>query len=262
MTRTLRPRKATHLSDPLQGQVNMYALAAAAAGVGALLFSHAAEAKIVYTPAHAVIGRNSYFSIDLNHDGTFDFIIYNTHFVDNGSFNFVGVLPNQLNSDGVEASGGLGVYFYALAVRQGRAIRGQHFLQKGVMAAQCVHGTHNSSPVCRSQPLHTVGNWINVKDCYLGLEFTIDKKVHYGWARLNVAISKARQTVTATLTGYAYETIPGKAIIAGATKDADDFEPTASLNTPVPEPATLGMLALGAPGLSIWRREEDLSDLN
>ena len=61
---------------------------------------------------------------------------------------------------------------------------------------------------------------------------------------------------TTTVTGYAYETVPGKAIIAGATNGASEAEPTASLNTPAPEAATLGMLAVGAPGLSIWRREE------
>src|SRR5580693_5813065 len=41
-----------------------------------------------------------------------------------------------------------------------------------------------------------------------------------------------RQRITATLTGYAYETIPGKAIIAGATKGPDDGEPSASFTTP------------------------------
>jgi hypothetical protein len=65
--------------------------------------------------------------------------------------------------------------------------------------------------------------------------------------------------ILALLTGYAYETIPGKTIIAGATKGPDDAEPATSLNTSTPEPATLGVLALGAPGLSIWRREESVA---
>jgi hypothetical protein len=118
-----------------------------------------------------------------------------------------------------------------------------------------------------------VAPWANngkgVKNRYLGLKFVINGKVHYGWARLNVTFgtgsSPANVPVFATLTGYAYETIPGKAIIAGniiagATKGADDVEPTASLNTPTPEPNTLGMLALGAPGLTIWRRKESAAD--
>jgi hypothetical protein len=87
------------------------------------------------------------------------------------------------------------------------------------------------------------------------LRFQIKGKTHYGWARLNVSVHKL--SIVATLTGYAYETIPNKSIIAGRTKGPDDMEqPDAALTTPTPEPATLGALAMGARGLSIWRREE------
>jgi hypothetical protein len=71
--------------------------------------------------------------------------------------------------------------------------------------------------------------------------------------------------ISGTLTGYTYETIPGKAIIAGQTKgpdeidnSADQLNPTA-LTVPALPSATLGMLATGAPGLSIWRRESQRS---
>jgi hypothetical protein len=46
---------------------------------------------------------------------------------------------------------------------------------------------------------------------------------------------------TPTLTGYAYETIPGKAIITGETKELDDS---------APDPGSLGSLAAGAAGMS------------
>jgi hypothetical protein len=65
--------------------------------------------------------------------------------------------------------------------------------------------------------------------------------------------------VDATLTGYAYETIPNRAIIAGKTKGPDDAsveESNTASTVPAPEPSTLGVLSLGSPGLSIWRREE------
>jgi hypothetical protein len=103
------------------------------------------------------------------------------------------------------------------------------------------------------------GPWANggkgVKDRYLGIKFKISGKFHYGWTRITVTTS-ARGFTGMILTGYAYETIPGKSIIAGATKGPDDAEPTASLNPPTTVPATLGALAMGAPGLSIWRRKE------
>jgi len=103
------------------------------------------------------------------------------------------------------------------------------------------------------------GPWLHLKEAYLGLKFVIKGKTHFGWAR--VKLSVADQSIRATLTGYAYETIPGKAIVAGATKSPEDAEPTAALNSHAPEPATLGALALGVPGLSIWRRKESAAAL-
>jgi hypothetical protein len=104
------------------------------------------------------------------------------------------------------------------------------------------------------------GPWFNggkgVKDRYLGLKFKIKGRLHFGWARMTVTITKNR--FTATLTGYAYETIPGKGIVAGRTNGADDGEQSqATPVTPTPDP-TLGALAMGAPGLYIWRRKESV----
>jgi hypothetical protein len=53
MTRT--PRAPIKLADSVHQQLNMYALAAGAAGVGALAFAEPVEARIVYTPAHRAI---------------------------------------------------------------------------------------------------------------------------------------------------------------------------------------------------------------
>ena len=82
----------------------------------------------------------------------------------------------------------------------------------------------------------TRGEWNNVNNRYLGLRFTIDGKAHYGWARLSVKNFKYKFRMTATLMGYAYETIPNKPIIAGKTKGPDVIRV---------QPATLGDLALG-----------------
>ena len=68
-----KPRKPANLSESVHQQLSMYALAASAAGVGALCFAKPAEARIVYTPAHVAIKANGgLFRIDLNHDGTPD----------------------------------------------------------------------------------------------------------------------------------------------------------------------------------------------
>jgi hypothetical protein len=102
----------------------------------------------------------------------------------------------------------------------------------------------------------STGRWRNAHDRYLGVKFSIKGKTHYGWVRLTVSLPPG---IDAHITGYAYETIPGKAIIAGSTTGPDDSieRPDAAvLAVPTPEPATLGLLALGSPGLSIWPREE------
>ncbi len=91
--------------------------------------------------------------------------------------------------------------------------------------------------------------WANggkgVEDRYLGLKFAIKGKIHYGWARLNVTV-RARDgvNITATLTGYAYETVPTKAIVAGRTKGPDVITLA---------PASLGHLTRGASAIPAWR---------
>ena len=102
------------------------------------------------------------------------------------------------------------------------------------------------------------GPWYGVIDRYLGVEFQKNGKTHYGWARLSVEVSRKPFKATAILTGFAYESIAGKSIKAGQTKGADDVveRPDARLAAPTGKPATLGMLALGERGLSIWRRKE------
>jgi hypothetical protein len=54
--------------------------------------------------------------------------------------------------------------------------------------------------------------------------------------------------ISGTITAYAYETVANKPITIGSTTEMAD-EPQA------PNPS-LGMLAMGADGLTLWRREE------
>ena len=81
-----------------------------------------------------------------------------------------------------------------------------------------------------------------LKNGYLGLKFTLNGKVHYGWARVSLTIKNNRFN-TATLTGYAFETIPNKSIIIGKTQGPDV----------IVRPATLGDLAAGTNARSAWR---------
>ena len=90
-----------------------------------------------------------------------------------------------------------------------------------------------------------VGPWYRTGNRYLGLNFVINGKYHYGWARLK-ATGKFG-TLKIILTGYAYETIPNKAIIAGKTKGSDVI---------TVQPGSLGRLAHGWAGITAGRQAE------
>jgi hypothetical protein len=117
----------------------------------------------------------------------------------------------------------------------------------------------------------TIGKWANVNNHYLGLSFKIRGKIHYGWARLSVAVQQDHK-ITATLTGYAYETIPKKEIHAGQTQmaqylgqmtvsdsthDLDTLEAVGPISGPasrILQPASLGRLARGTQYVPVGRR--------
>jgi len=228
MSRTPQPRKTTSLSDSLHHQLNMYALAAGAAGVGVLTLSGPAQAKIVYTPAHVVLGDEYYhYQLDLNHDGVTDLTLSNTYSNDIVRwFSYAQASPAGGNA--VE-----GIGRYASALRPGMQIGGRNHFRAGgsLMAGTLYTYSHNQS--------HKTGKWLNVHGRYLGIMFQIKGKPHYGWARMNVTESKSSRFMV-VLTGYAYETIPNKPIIAGKTTEPDVI-------TVQPDAASgnLGRLALG-----------------
>jgi hypothetical protein len=57
MKRSPRPRDIVSLSDSVHQRLNSYALAAGAAAVGVLPLAQPADAKIIYTKTHQVIGE-------------------------------------------------------------------------------------------------------------------------------------------------------------------------------------------------------------
>ena len=231
---------------PLHRQLNIYALAAGAAGIGVLVCPAPAEAEIVFTPTHTVLSRGS-LDIDLNHDGVVDFTLY-----DGLHHTGINTQVFRLYANPVHQGSGVeGASFRSvLALNGGSPIGSNQQFSGRLMGSFC--SFNGTSTVCLG------GNWLDVGDRYLGLKFTVKGKTHYGWARLNLTYG-LQQGITATLTGYAYETIPDKSIIAGATKGPKDgTRPQAFLDTGLTELAMLGVLALGASAGSIWRREEDV----
>ena len=242
-------RAPSKLSESLHQKLNSYALAAGAAGVSALALAQPAEAKIVYTPAHVNIGvRQPPFPLDLNHDGFTDFYLLHvySHFRDKHEFSACQVISSNTAGPfcrGIDGTNqiratAMGGQFEA-ALRYGTKIqRDDRFDFAAPLGG--VRGFSHS----KSSSTYWFGPWINggngVKNRYLGLKFKIKGKFHFGWARLTITTTK--NNFTATLTGYAYETIPGKAIIAGQTKEKDETQGP-----------SLGALAAGANALPTWK---------
>ncbi len=227
MKRTLR--NASTLSESLQRHLNTYALAASAAGVGALALALPAEAKIVYTKANFKIVAHDQQGLTLNNEGNADFLITCDTFSGNGRES------SYLYTKGINAKGNNVVVQFrgsdnlgAAALKAGKTI-GPHdpFSSFARMAAVSPFGTY------------IFGLWANhgkgIKNRYLGFEFKISGQTRYGWARLSVKVIP--RNLTAYLTGYAYETIPNKPIIAGKTTGPDVI---------TLEPGSLGALAAGA----------------
>jgi hypothetical protein len=208
----------------------------ALAGVGMIVLPSEAMAKIVYTPAHdSTQGNEMGINIDLNHDGIPDF---NVHVREFSSVFYLNVYP-QVTGNQI-----IGHYGSASALAPGAYIGpGAKFSAYAHLMALSASGFYR-------------GPWVNARHHYLGLEFLAAGKLHFGWARLNV------EGFEATLTGYAYETVPNRPLKAGLTQSGEDIGALIP-HTLLPQatatfqPASLGLLAQGASGLVAWRREEE-----
>jgi hypothetical protein len=234
-------------SNNLNRQLGLYSLAAAAAGVTMLALAQPAAGEVVITRKTIPIPLTCCggVSIDMNHDGITDFKLYGTYFSFSGT------------SFHVEDSGVVGK-FYASALARGAKVGPSAHFSSGTFARieRATGGYLNHK---------FKGYWgDNAKNRYLGVRFLIDGKTHYGWIRLTVTIpANPTHFMTATITGYAYETVPNKPILVGTAAGAvagTAGKPTAEVQLPEniqnQSGPSLGMLALGAESLPLWRREQ------
>jgi hypothetical protein len=226
---------ASPLPDSINQQLGMYALAAGATGVGLLALAQPAQGKIIYTSTHKTIRVHQHYNLDLNHDGITDFTIQIQTFQTRGTSHFttLDLLPRKNHAvAGGYLNTSCGPRSSAFALPRGALVGPkQPFHSK--LAVMAFAGTIDGiSAHC--------GPWLSVKDRYLGLKFQIHGKTHFGWARISVLSTKISIT-SATLTGYAYETIPNKPVIAGKMKR--------TVTIGAVEPAGLGRLAQGSGGL-------------
>jgi hypothetical protein len=254
MRRPSNQLKRVFKISEFERQLSCYALAATAAGVGALA-SQACEAEIIYTKAHRQITPHTTLKLDLNHDGIVDFTLKDTfHFSNYTSSGRLLALP--VGQENRVWGHTLSSRAYASALFAGARVgpKGQFLPGSGRMAESTFNGGARppGSDSC-------TGPWANVSNRYLGLKFIIKGEVHFGWARLSVACSN--RMVTALLTGYAYESVPSRPIVTGKEKGTEDSNGTFQQSRTYSgqaalQPASLGRLAQGAADLTAWRRKQ------
>jgi hypothetical protein len=216
------------LSPRLAKRLLAYATVASAGVAGS---ASNAQAEVVYTPVHKNVNQD--FHLDLNNDGITDFHIHSSQL---SSFGKLEVFPTVAGNRIVAVRQHCYFSTLAAAALVSGAQIGPDTPQ--LPQADCMAGSIEDS---------VDGPWLGAKDRYLGLSFLISGKKHYGWARLSMQVFGCYGCI-GRITGYAYETIPGKPIIAGDEGSTSEDSATS---------ATLGALAAGAPALNSWRIQKE-----
>ena len=175
------------------------------------------------------------YALDLNHDKIVDFLLsHRLSYAQSGNtllFSSKVFVPSYTRAKRLNRVALTTSKERALAFRAGDKI--------GPSAFFWVSGSLASAAGTVGKPPNRyLGEWGNdgkgLKNRYLGFRFAIKNKVHYGWARVSVS----GYPFAATLTGYAYETIRNRPIIAGKTKGRDVI-------TVQSDSTMLGRLAVG-----------------
>jgi hypothetical protein len=213
-------RKSETLPQVLDHRLLLYALAAGTA----LAAVPVSQAQVVFTPSNAVLQGLGKLDIDLDNDGSADFSIlarwtrYDTSNLIQAIFAY-GDRPS-----------------YQIAERFGAA---QAFNKN----ARIDSAKRFRNFTVMETPIYG-GYWQNAKSRSLGVRFLINGQVHYGWIGFREVHD---YPLAAKLYGWAYETQPGKAILAGDTGTATPVDSSIS-------PTSLEILSAGHTAINQRRR--------
>jgi len=210
------------------------------------LAAHAqAAAEVVYTPADIGIVNGARLELDLNHDGVADFKLINDLHLSTTPFGDDLSIKGAVKGNEISESNPKRFYYFANALASG--------VQVGPGASFRPHPANMAYASLTAFTYVSGGPWKNATNRFLGLKFLINGEVHYGWARLTVSARKHKEEVHAVLTGYAYETVTNTPIMTGQTTETSANAP----RTNSPAFFQLGLLASGANGIALWRRDQD-----
>jgi len=167
------------------------------------------QAEVVFTPAHVTL-NNGAILIDLNHDGVVDFTLSNDSLggsccfytrILNVTGAFVGSSQNSIEGLGQNAA----------ALRAGAVVGpGDLFLAAPLNMATAFNDSNSF--------FYVFGPFANKSNRFLGFQFVINGQNHNGWARFSLVkpgFSGSAPVISATLIGYAYESVPNSPIVTG-----------------------------------------------
>lgn len=226
MAKKQHPRRKTLKKGRLMRKLAAYSVAA---GASVASESWIAAAPVYVDVPDVTLAVNEFLAFDIDGDGMLDVSIARA-FAD--SYAAFGMYLYAGGSIAVDESGGVS-NGTATVLDSGEAIDdNSNFSNYGLLALAAVFfpSTIDSS-----------GSWFGVENGYLGLRFQIEGQDHFGWARLSVndvdpGDPSTFSDLTVSVHDFGYESEPNTPILAG-----------------VPEPSSLGLLALGAAGVLAMR---------
>jgi hypothetical protein len=253
-------------SDHLSSQLSLYSFAAAAAGVSILALAIPAEGEVVITRKTIPIPLSLFgvvsVGISLANNGIDDFNF--TLRSGNTARSTGALLSLRVNNEG----DGRGVVGFSRTNTYSAGFRYASALMRGAKIGPSENFVSSSSsrfgdrieasyPPSHPRGRRLFGKWGGTpKNRYVGVRFWIKGETHFGWIRLSVN-TDIPHNMSATITGYAYETVPNKPIFAG-TAERSPVRSQADDSLHSPGGPSLGMLASGVNGLPIWRRKENM----
>jgi hypothetical protein len=185
------------------------------------VFVAQAAAEVVYTQVNVSIPVGGAYNIDLNRDGVTNFTLRSSFLQDYCQFGdgYVwSLLVIPANGNAVVTSAGRIGSSNASALLMGAPVNSASSLYSNVATMAALYWG-----VCGTG---VAGEWLNQPNRYLGFQFKgAANDVHYGWAKVStVAYVDQRGILHAStvLTGFAYETNPGQAILTGQTSDGQN----------------------------------------
>ncbi len=286
-TNSTKWKTSRELPEELHRRLNSYARAVGAAGVAILACSVPVDAAPVCKKLHIDLVGTGTYALNPAHQRVPPFNIAETYnnvsslifgWWNRGFFvpNWAGAIP-LLGANNLPAD-----------VRSGASIGPGGNFAKGPSYGMLF----TFGPLGNGTFNHHKGNLQFGQVNYVGFKFGVAGESHYGWVRIKVTFKSRTDGKMGTMDiqGYGYEGTPNAAIRAGQCSEPEqtsvsDAKPPhfvgrkpviaretkgavdelsvrqtspSSRTTPTPESAVLGTLALGSPGLVIWRREHPM----